>query len=141
MAVNSLVTIAIFIVSALALNLDPPQYLGSYSSDPAKWPYGGCVEVTKIYPAPGSRLPPSLNKLAREWNVTITVVFSRPVTRVVWNFKNRTWLRIGRYVHSKISSDHYISYYSVGMRLCRYSTQQNLCKECMFVFEAGWNVH
>ena len=97
MAVKSLVTIVLFLVSTLALNLNPPQYLGSFSNDPIRWPYGGCVEVARIYPAPGGPLPSPLNKYAKEWNVTITVVFSRPVTKITLDFKDRTWLRVGRY--------------------------------------------
>ena len=105
MAVKSLVTAVFLLVSTLALNLSPPHYLGSYSDSPTRWPYGGCVEVTKIYPAPGLQLPPPLNKYAKEWNVTITVVFSRPVTATIRNFKDRTWLRIGRYLGGKTCLD------------------------------------
>ena len=93
MAVILLVTLSICIASALSLN-SPAWYLGSYTENPVRWPYGGCVEVSKIYPAPGSHLPPSLNKYAEDWNLTITVVFSRPVTRILWKFTNRTRLRL-----------------------------------------------
>lgn len=94
MAVILLVTLVICIASALSLNLNPPWYLGPYAENPIRWPYGGCVEVSKIYPAPGTHLPPSLNKYAEEWNLTITVVFSRPVTRILWKFTNPTRLRL-----------------------------------------------
>ena len=94
MAVILLVTLAIYIASVHSLNLNPPWYLGSHAANPVRWPYGGCVEVSKIYPAPGSHLPPSLNKYAKEWSLTITVVFSRPVTRILWKFTNRTRLRL-----------------------------------------------
>lgn len=92
MAVNLLTALAIFTVPAVSLNLEPPEFLGPYTNNPARWPYGGCVEVSKIYPAPGSRLLPPPDKYAKDWNLTITVVFSRPVTRILWNYDTRVWL-------------------------------------------------
>ena len=92
MAVNLLVALAIFMVPTASLNLDPPEFLGPYTDDPTRWPYGGCVEVSKIYPAPGSHLPPPADRYARYWNLTITVVFSRPVNRILWNVGIRKWL-------------------------------------------------
>ena len=92
MAVKFLIALTIFMVSVISLNLEAPEFLGPYTNDPIRWPYGGCVEVTKIYPAPGSHLPPPFNKRAQNWNLTITVVFSRPVTRILWNHDIRLWL-------------------------------------------------
>ena len=93
MAVNLLAILviskAIFTVS---LNLEPTEFLGSYPGDPTRWPYGGCTEVVKIYPAPGSHLLPPPDIYAEDWNLTITVVFSRPVTRVSWDYDIRIWL-------------------------------------------------
>ena len=94
MAVTLLVAFAVFMVSVISLNLEPPEFLGPYTDDPIRWPYGGCVEVTKIYPAPGSHLPPPFNKRAQNWNLTITVVFSRPVTRILWNFNTFIKLKL-----------------------------------------------
>ena len=93
MAVNLLFALTIFTVSAASLNLEPPEFLGPYTDDPTRWPYGGCVEVSKIYPAPGSHLLPPADKYAKYWDLNITVVFSRPVTRILWDYGIRTWLR------------------------------------------------
>lgn len=93
MAVNLLTALAFFVVSAVSLDLEPPEFLGPYTDEPARWPYGGCVELSKIYPAPGSHLHPPLDKYAKNWNLTITVVFSRPVTRILWNYDIRIWLQ------------------------------------------------
>lgn len=93
MAVNLFVALGIFTVSVVSLNLNSPEFLGPYTDDPARWPYGGCVEVSKIYPPPGSHLLPPVDKYAQYWNLTVIVVFSRPVTRVLWNHGIRTWLR------------------------------------------------
>lgn len=92
MAVNLLAGLLLFTVSVVSLNLEPPEFLGAYTDDPARWPYGGCVEVSKIYPSPGSHLLPPPDGYAKDWNLTITVVFSRPVTKILWNYDIRTWL-------------------------------------------------
>jgi len=97
MAVNLLVALAVFAVYVVSLNLEPAEFMEPYTDDSARWPYGGCVEVTKIYPAPGSHLPPPLNKHAKEWNLTITVVFSRPVTMIrPTYFDFDAWYRFSR---------------------------------------------
>lgn len=93
MAVTLFGAFVIFIVPVVSLNLEPPEFLGPYTDDPARWPYGGCVQVSRIYPAPGSLLLPPLDPYAKDWNLTITVVFSRPVTRILWNYDIRVWLR------------------------------------------------
>ena len=94
MAVNLLAILVICkAIFTVALNLEPPELLGPHTDDPTRWPYGGCAEVVKIYPAPGSHLPPPPEIYADDWNVTITVVFSRPVTRILWDYDIRIWLR------------------------------------------------
>jgi len=103
MAVNFLVALVVFTVSAVSLNLEPAEFLGPYTDDSARWPYGGCVEISKIYPAPGSHLPSPHNKYAKEWDLTITVVFSRPVTRILWNYDIRIWLWNISYVNNSKS--------------------------------------
>jgi len=89
---SSAVAFILIIVSTASVDPEPPEYLGPYSNESARWPFGGCAEVQKIYPAPGRKLPPP-KFYEKNWNIRVTVVFSRPVTRVLWPFDDRAWIQ------------------------------------------------
>jgi len=86
------IAFTLLIVFVASLDPEPPEFLGPYTNESARWPFGGCAEVLKIYPAPGRKLPPP-KTYEENWNVKVTVVFSRPVTRVLWPFDDRAWIQ------------------------------------------------
>jgi len=95
--IGSAVAFAIITLVAASFEPEPVDLLGPYTNESARWPFGGCAEVLKTYPAPGKQLS-SPKTYEVDWNIKITVVFSRPVTRILWPFDNRVW------IHSKFLS-------------------------------------